>query len=276
MPLTLNRQIVTRIGVHPPIRDQIADHIRQAIATGDLQPGERIPSEPEIATLVEADRTTVRYALSVLANEGLLIRRRGKPTLVAEKAPVRQLDTQRYREELARLRAGHRPDTAAFVTDHGAIWDAYTCDPIEYDEEPANDADAHYLQVKKGTKVMRRRMVKRLDDKPIQIQRSTVPMRIAKGTVLADQKAQPYPGGTLAELYDAGLIPDGATLTVIEEATGRMPNTRERQLLQLEVPGPVWDIVRVFLVNGVPVEVSRVIAPMARNVLRFETEIGAS
>jgi GntR family transcriptional regulator len=273
MPLTLNRQIVTRIGVHPPIRDQIADHIRQAIATGDLQPGERIPSEPEIAKHVEADRTTVRYALGILASEGLLVRRRGKPTLVAEKASIRQLDTKRYRDELALLRAGERPDTAAFVTDHGAIWGAYTCDPIEYSEEPANDADAHYLQVKKGTKVMRRRMVKRLDDKPIQIQRSTVPMRIAKGTVLADQNSQPYPGGTLAELYDAGLIPDGATLTVTEEATGRAPNTRERQLLQLEVPGPVWDIVRVFLVNGVPVEVSRVIAPMARNVLRYETTV---
>jgi len=91
--------------------------------------------------------------------------------------------------------------------------------------------------------------------------------------VLADPTVQPYPGGTLAELYDAGLIPDGATLTVTEEARGHMPNTTERRLLQMETTGPVWNIVRVFSVDGVPVEVSRVIAPMARIVLRYETTL---
>jgi DNA-binding GntR family transcriptional regulator len=273
MPLKLTEHVVTRVQPHPPLRDQLADHIRQAIATGDIGSGERIPSEPTIATQTGVNRTTVRFALNLLANEGLIVRSHGKPTTVAaEPPPVRELNTQRYRDELARLRNGQDPETA-FVTDHGADWDAYTCDPIEYSEEPANDADAHYLGLRKGAKVMRRRMVKRLDDKPVQIQRSTLPAKLARGTVLADQNAQPYPGGTLAELYVAGLIPAGATLTVSETASGRMPNTKERRLLELETPQPVWDIVRVFSVNGSPVEASRVIAPMARNVLRYETDL---
>jgi GntR family transcriptional regulator len=273
MALTLDRGIVQRIGAHPPVRDQIADHIRQAITTGDLNPGDRLPSEPQIATAVEADRSTVRYALTVLANEGLIVRTQGKPTVVAARPHARRMDTQRYRVELERLRAGDRPKTAAFVTDHDATWDAYTVNPIEYSDEPASEADRRYLDLPKGAKVMRRRMVKRLDGAPVQIQRSAVAAKIAKGTLLADKKVQPYPGGTLAELYDVGLIPDGAALTVSEEATARMPNTRERQLLEMTVTGPVWDIVRVFKVDGNPVEVSRVIAPTSQITLVYETDL---
>jgi GntR family transcriptional regulator len=273
MALKLTPHTLDRVRPHPPLRDQLADHIRQAITTEDLAAGEDLPSEQEIADAVNVDKATARRAIDVLAAEGLLVKANGKRTKVAAPPPVRELDTQRYAAELARLRNGGREETAAFVTDHGADWDDYTVGPIEYEEQAANDADAHYLQIRKGTKVMRRRMVKRINDEPLQIQRSTVLASKARGTVLADPTVQPYPGGTLAELYDAGLIPDGATLTVTEEARGHMPNTTERRLLQMETTGPVWNIVRVFSVDGVPVEVSRVIAPMARIVLRYETTL---
>jgi GntR family transcriptional regulator len=274
MPLKLSKQTLLRVPPHPPLRDQLADHIRQAIATGDLHPGERIPSEPDIAAAVDVDRSTVRFALQVLVNEGLLTRSQGKPTTVAPPAPVRHMSTDRYRIELEELRAGRGQDSAAFVTDHGADWADYTVDPLEYSEEAATETDAAYLKLRVGTKIMRRRMVKRLKGQPMQIQRSAVPMKLAKGTVLADPKVQPYPGGTLAELFDAGRIPDGSTLHVSETAIGRLPNPTERRLLELTAPTPVvWDIVRVFSVDDVPVEVSRVIAPMAQNALHYETTV---
>jgi len=272
MPLTLDRSVVTKIGSHPPVRDQLADHIRQAIASRDLQPGDRIPSEPDIASAVGVDRSTVRRAIELLVNEGVLQRSHGKPTTVVPPPVARIMSTRRYQEELDRLRAGQPPETA-FVTDHDVTWDSYTIEPIQYSDEPATETDRHYLAIGKGAKVMRRRGVKRIDGTPIQIQRSAIPLHLAKGTLLADIKAQPYPGGTLAELYDVGLIPPAARLTVAEEAHARMPNTRERQLLELAVTGPVWDIVRVFKVDGSPVEVSRVIAPTARIVLVYETDL---
>lgn len=272
MPLTLNRGVVTKIGAHPPVRDQLADHIRQAIASRDLAPGERIPSEPSIATAVGIDRSTVRRALDLLVNEGLLQRSQGKPTIVAPTTQVRVMSTQRYHDELARLRAGQPPETA-FVTDNDATWEQYTLDPIQYSEETATENDRHYLALPKNAKVQRRRMVKRIGDVPQQIQRSAVPLKHARGTILADPKAQPYPGGTLAELWDVGLIANGSRLVVVEEAHARMPNTRERQLLEMELTGPVWDIVRTFKVDDAPVEVSRVIAPAARLVLVYETEL---
>ena len=274
MPLKISKQTLLRVGPHPPLRDQLADHIRQAIATGDLRPGEEIPSEPKLEAASGVNRSTIRYALSVLANEGLIVRTQGKPTTVALPVPVRHMSTARYQTELAELRAGRGQDSAAFVTDHGATWDDYSVDPIEYDEEAATPTDATYLGIKPGTKIMRRRMVKRLRGEPMQIQRSAVPMKLAKGTVLADPRKQPYPGGTLAELYDAGLIPDGSTLHVSETAIGRLPNPTERRLLNLTAPTPVvWDIVRVFSVDDAPVEVSRAIAPMAQNALHYETTV---
>lgn len=279
MALKLSKQTLTKVAPHPPLRDQLADEIRRAIAVGDLAPGERVPSENEIHKLVDIDRATVGRALSILVNEGLIIRSQGKPTIVAPPVPVRSMDTRRYAAELARLRAGERDDTAAFVEENGAEWGDYSVDRVEYEEQAATEKDAEFLGIKVGTKVMRRRMVKRLrnsetgDDEPIQIQRSTVPMKLARGKVLADPKVQPYPGGTLAELYDAGLIPDESVLTVFEEAGGRQPNMLERRLLAMTTPGWVWDIVRRFSVDGVPIEVSRVIVPMARMRLRYETTV---
>lgn len=273
MALKLSKQTISYVSPHTPLRDQLADHIRQAIATGDLAPGDRVPSENDIANAVGLDRATVGRALGILVNEGLIVRSQGKPTTVAPAAPVRHMSTNRYRQQLADLRAGRR-ETTAFVADHDATWDDYTVDPLEYDEEAATETDAAYLGIKAGTKVMRRRMVKQLGGEPMQIQRSCVPMKLAKGTVLADPKVQPYPGGTLAELYDAGLIPDGSTLHVDETAFGRLPNPTERRLLNLTAPTPiVWDITRVFSVDGIPVEVSRAIAPMAQNALHYETTV---
>jgi GntR family transcriptional regulator len=272
MPLKLTAHTLDRVHPHPPHPEQLADQIPQAIATEDLRPGDELASEQEIADTVGIDKATARRAIDVLAAEGLLVKRNGRRTTVAQPPPVRVLNTQRYRDTLTRLWSGIREDTAAFVTDHGAAWGDYTIDDPDYSEETATPEDQRRLGIKAGSKVMRRRMVKQLHGEPIQIQRSAVPLKLAKGTVLAEAKAQPYPDGTLGELFDAGLLPAGSLFNVAEEAHGRMPNTTERRLLRMEVPAPVWDIVRVIKVDGVPVEVSRVIAPMARIVLAYETD----
>lgn len=272
MPLKLTAHTLDRVQPRPPYRAQIAAQIRQAIATGDLVPDEELAGEYAMATTLGVDRATVRNAISDLVNEGRLIRVPGKRTRVAQAPKVRRLDTRRYAEELARLRAGHTEENAAFVTDHEADWADYTVDPIEYSEELASEKDREHLALPKGAKVMRRRMVKRINDEPLQIQRSAVSLKIARGTLLADPSVQPYPGGTLAELYNVGLIPDSATLSVAEEVAGREPNNRERQLLNLSA-GQVWDVVRVFKVDGVPVEVSRVIMPMPLVLLAYETDL---
>lgn len=66
---------------------QIADALRQRIA--GLAPGERLPSEPRLAMDWGVSRFTVARAVQQLVDEGLITRRQGSGTFVAE-PPLRR------------------------------------------------------------------------------------------------------------------------------------------------------------------------------------------
>ena len=59
---------------------EIADRLRAQIDSGALPPGERLPSEPEIVRMFDASRNTVRLALALLTNQGLVVTRQGLGT----------------------------------------------------------------------------------------------------------------------------------------------------------------------------------------------------
>lgn len=61
---------------------QIAATLRAAILTGKLQPGARLPTQPELATHYGVARETVKVALRQLANDRLLVSRQGSGTFV--------------------------------------------------------------------------------------------------------------------------------------------------------------------------------------------------
>lgn len=60
----------------PKLAELIADELRRAIVT-PLPPGERLPSEAELAERFGTSKPTVRQALRVLESEGLVTMRRG-------------------------------------------------------------------------------------------------------------------------------------------------------------------------------------------------------
>ena len=55
----------------------IADELRNSILEGDYRPGDRLPTEHELAKRFEVARTSVREALRVLSSEGLIQTTRG-------------------------------------------------------------------------------------------------------------------------------------------------------------------------------------------------------
>lgn len=270
MPLQLEPGAMDRTRGSLPLYAQLANHIRQAITSSDLHPKEALPSAAQLSAMADVSDMVVRQALDRLADEGLIVRRSGTATRVAEPPTVRRIDAGRYAEDIRRLVAGQEPETP-FVTDNGATWADYSVTDVEYSVEPASERDMQLLDLKPGDRVMRRRMVKRLWGRPYQLHRSAVPLRIAEGTVLADPSRQPMPGGTLAELFEVGLIP---TSVVEEVEPSRHPDNTERRLLDLSGGGHVWKIERVFYAApGWPVEASRAIEPAARSVLRFQTAL---
>jgi GntR family transcriptional regulator, transcriptional repressor for pyruvate dehydrogenase complex len=62
--------------------EQITEQIEQQILRGDLQSGDRLPTERELAEQFHASRTAVREAMKILAQKGLLEMRPGRGTIV--------------------------------------------------------------------------------------------------------------------------------------------------------------------------------------------------
>jgi GntR family transcriptional repressor for pyruvate dehydrogenase complex len=68
---------VTGSTVRPPAYQQLADDLRAEITSGRLQPGERLPPEPELCVKIGVSRSTVREALRLLASQHLIVTTRG-------------------------------------------------------------------------------------------------------------------------------------------------------------------------------------------------------
>ncbi|MBI3829814.1 MAG: GntR family transcriptional regulator [Planctomycetes bacterium] len=67
-----------------PKHVQVREELRKKIVSGELAPGMRLPSETELLKILTASDTTVVRALNELVREGLIVRRRGSGTFVAE------------------------------------------------------------------------------------------------------------------------------------------------------------------------------------------------
>ncbi|MCO8272213.1 FadR family transcriptional regulator [Actinoplanes sp. TRM 88003] len=63
--------------VRPPAYQLLADELRADITSGRLQPGERLPPEPELCVKTGVSRSTVREALRLLASQHLIVTTRG-------------------------------------------------------------------------------------------------------------------------------------------------------------------------------------------------------
>jgi len=66
-----------------PIYKQIQNAIRRRIDSGQLKPGNPVPSERELARLHKVSLMTARHALSELTRDGIVERRHGAGTFVA-------------------------------------------------------------------------------------------------------------------------------------------------------------------------------------------------
>ena len=69
--------------------DRMLEMIRESVLSGDLKPGDQLPSEPEMIRQYHVSRGTIREAIVSLVHEGMLYRIQGKGTFVAERPPFR-------------------------------------------------------------------------------------------------------------------------------------------------------------------------------------------
>jgi len=67
-----------------PLYDQIADRIRVAVASGDLRPGDPLPSVRRLASQLRVNPATVVQAYRTLEVEGFVEMRQGSGTYIKD------------------------------------------------------------------------------------------------------------------------------------------------------------------------------------------------
>jgi len=94
-----------------PMYKQVTDQIKEAIASGDLKPNERLPSVRELAEALEVSAITVKRAYQDLESDGYILTRAGLGSFVSEvdRDALRHQKLGQLRADLTRiLRTGAR------------------------------------------------------------------------------------------------------------------------------------------------------------------------
>lgn len=159
----------------PALHVQLADIIREKIYGHEWGSNSKIPSEHELMVRFDLARGTVRRAISLLVDEGLLARRHGKGTFVAEPGISHA--------------AGARPFSfAATLHEQGKDFVTRVADAWV---TPASPDVARELEVAPGTDVMFLRRVRSVDGEPIMCQESWLNLSECPGLPDTDFTQEP-------------------------------------------------------------------------------------
>ncbi|HYL45038.1 MAG TPA: GntR family transcriptional regulator [Ktedonobacteraceae bacterium] len=143
-----------------PLYHQLKQIVRAEIERGTYQPGERIPAESDLSQRYGVSRITVRQALDELEAEGVVVRRHGKGTYVAEK---------RIEQDLVRL--------TDFVEDMELAGLAPSSLVLAFTREPVNRAVAQALALSKSDEVVRVDRLRMANERPIAYDTTWLPLR---------------------------------------------------------------------------------------------------
>ncbi len=197
---------------------RIQDHILAAIDRGDLHPGDRTCSENTLAQLFSVSRMTARRALSELGDAGILERRKGHGTFVADRRPmVSVLEVRDIAGEIAE-RGGH-----------------YTCRVLELTSEPADPIFASRFRLAEREMLYRSCIVHLEDNKPVQYER-----RWVNPHLIPRYAAQDFTRGT-PNAYLSRIAPLAEADHVVE-ATVAPPEIA--QALEMERTAPCLKVTR--------------------------------
>jgi GntR family transcriptional regulator len=88
-----------------PIYMQLLDRIKQMVASGQLQPGQQLPTMRQLAADLRVNYNTVGRAYTVLDQEGVISTQQGRGTFIASRLSEDQI--QKLRMDKLRGMIGH-------------------------------------------------------------------------------------------------------------------------------------------------------------------------
>ena len=215
-----------------PLYFQIAENLRRAIEEGTLKPGERLDNELDLTERLGVSRPTVRQAVQRLAEQGLVIRRRGLGTVVVAPHILRSVALTSLYDDLS---ATHRHPATTVLAAR---------------EVEADDDVAKALSLPSGAAVLYLERLRLADGTPLAIMHNFLPAGLLKG--------RPEDALEKTGLYEL-LRSQGIRLQAGEQVIGaRRATAHEANLLQAPRNATVLTMARTtFDHEGKPVEHGR-------------------
>lgn len=104
-----------------PLYAQLAEALRHRIGRGEWQRGDRLPSNDELTREFKVARVTVRQAIDLLREDGLVRSKQGRGTFVtALPASDRRLEVQTTLRNLVAMLKGDEPQLLNIAESHAA------------------------------------------------------------------------------------------------------------------------------------------------------------
>jgi len=215
-----------------PLYKQIKDSIIQQLIGGDWRPGDKLPSEFELAARYGVSQGTVRKALDELTAQNLLVRQQGRGTFVAT----------------------HNPHRALFHFFHLVGKDGSRQLPssrvLSCTTRRATREEEERLDLKPGNQVIQIDRIRELGGRPTIVERISLSAKKFSGLVKMSRGGLP---NTLYELYEERY---GVTIYQAEEYLRAVAaGEREADLLGVQPGHPLQEIARLAMsIDRKPVE----------------------
>lgn len=244
-----------------PLYGLVARALREEIASGQLKPGEAIPSEGELSDRHGVSRQTVRDAFKLLTSEGLITAGQGKRRRVRGGQPM----VFRIQEELSPRPANVEMDqflqrfSAEGRRPHQTIEVSVTAPP---------DIVKGRLRLSDVEHAVVRRRVRYLDGEPSHINDTYFPYDLVKDSEI--MRPEDIAKGAMRILRDNG----HKQSRNLDEIWVRMPTELETQRLELPQGTPVAQHVRTtYTTDGKPIRCAVSILPGDRIVMALELDV---
>ncbi|MEV6417504.1 GntR family transcriptional regulator [Kribbella sp. NPDC051718] len=211
-----------------PLYHQLAEQLTAAISDGTLRPGDPFENELAMSGRLSLSRPTVRRAISELVNKGLLVRRRGIGTTVANQMVHRRAELTSLYDDL--VREGRTPRTEVL---------SLVC-------AAQDDRAAEALSLPTGTPLVSIVRLRYAGDQPLAILRNWLPPAMDDLTTELLET-----DGLYAVLRARGIRP-----TVARQRIGaRNATAEERRTLHMSKAEPLVTMTRsAYDADGSPVE----------------------
>ncbi|MFE4991444.1 GntR family transcriptional regulator [Streptomyces mirabilis] len=224
---------------------RIARDLRRRISSGEFGPGDQLPTLLPLARHYDVSETTIRKALALLLNEGLIETRARAGTRVRQTPPVHRMAADRYRNKPG-------APSSPYTRDQGIGWSEYRLDK-KFERVEATPVVAALFECEPGERLLARHFVFHDNDTPTQMSTSYVRWSDVEGTPVSDPINEPWPGGTRAQMASLGI----RVTRITESFTSGMPTETEAKTLRIGTGVPVLRYTRRHIAdNGRIVEVA--------------------